>query len=353
MHIQPVSIHYQQPIFTSKKKVKGNTVTKTDTTPNRVAYPRRYLPQFYKIENARKTHDSFTKLRDKNYLLTVLDSKIQLSQKTHKGFSLAMFDMDNFKSINELLGYKTGDDFIKEIASCVSDVTQKNNLHAYRFGGDEFLVILDNKSKEKSEQISQEVVESISKNEYIRSNQERYLVNAYNRLNEYLLSNDKVKDLMPLKAERELLKTMQEHLITQEAKNDPYLKQTIETIDSKLKILYINLITESIAKEDDVPTQEWLVALNHKFENNEAVSEREIKELDEYLLSVFAKNYEIHQVKKWISDFKKNSGFSITGGIVEFTPEDLEGKSAIDIINDTGEILKNSKNKKRVKVHLG
>ena len=62
-----------------------------------------------------RTYDSFTGLKDKNYLLTVLDKKIEESQKTGKSLSIAMFDMDNFKSVNELLGYETGDDFIKAI----------------------------------------------------------------------------------------------------------------------------------------------------------------------------------------------------------------------------------------------
>ena len=46
------------------------------------------------------------------YLLKVLEKRIEEGKSSGKALSIAMFDMDNFKSVNELLGYETGDMFI-------------------------------------------------------------------------------------------------------------------------------------------------------------------------------------------------------------------------------------------------
>ena len=42
-----------------------------------------------------------------------------------------------------------------------------------------------------------------------------------------------------------------------------------------------------------------------------------------------------------------NNGFRISGGVMTYTPESLQGKTPIDIINITGELLKKGKNTKK------
>ena len=73
--------------------------------------------------------------------------------------------------------------------------------------------------------------------------------------------------------------------------------------------------------------------------------------LDEYLLAVYDRTFEIYQIKKWLNDFDKNSGFGITGGIVRFNKNALENKTALDVINEAGEVLKNGKNVQKGKCY--
>ena len=58
-----------------------------------------------------------------------------------------MFDVDNFKQINDCYGHVQGDVCLAEIAECIKKV-YANYGYCYRVGGDEFCVLLKNSEKE-------------------------------------------------------------------------------------------------------------------------------------------------------------------------------------------------------------
>ena len=345
MRISPISFNNKQIQF----KSKTNNANKQLLTDSHIVspYPRRYLPNVYGGDFFGETYDSFTGLRDKSYLLKVISNKIEKSQKCNKDFTIAMFDMDNFKSINELLGYKTGDDFIKEISGSILEVASKNNIHAYRFGGEEFVIVFDNHSHEKKLEIINDVIQNISNNDFVQSKTHEYINNARKKLAEYTFLNNKIAELITLKSKMETLKDLEENFESHDAKNDPYFKKSIDDTDIKIKKLYSSLIEEKIETEENENINSWLQNLHEKQENNLEIVDSEIDELDEYLLSEYDKTFEIYQLKKWIYDFETNNGFSITGGTIIFKPEYLENKTPIDIVNEAGEVLKNGKNIKK------
>jgi diguanylate cyclase (GGDEF)-like protein/PAS domain S-box-containing protein len=57
--------------------------------------------------------------------------------------SIVMLDLDGFKDINNTLGHSTGDQLLQEVAQRLTAIGDRNGL-VYRFGGDEFVVILPN-----------------------------------------------------------------------------------------------------------------------------------------------------------------------------------------------------------------
>ena len=61
-----------------------------------------------------------------------------------------MLDLNNFKMINDTRGHKEGDRILKETGALLSDVFGSN--HCYRYGGDEFLVILPKTTVEDFEE---------------------------------------------------------------------------------------------------------------------------------------------------------------------------------------------------------
>lgn len=345
MRINPITYSANY-ISISKHNNNSDKITFSHARSKSVPYPRRYLPDYYPPTNVqRRTYDSFTGMRDKNYLLAIVGNAMKNSATSNKNLSLAMFDMDNFKSVNELLGYKTGDDFIKEISQKISKTAKENSIYAYRFGGEEFVVVFANQSKSKQNEIVEKIVQEINQDEYINSKKAEYKENAQKRLDEYYKMHNKIAPLIPLKTKKSLLEDLKENFTTQEAKDDEYLARSIEANDSEIKTLYTTLIDERLGNsgETDLTTQEFLKRVKTEFDEKGEISEEDEEELSEYLVSAYDKTFEIHQIKKWLKDFNENDGFSMTGGLVNFSPESMKDKTPLDLINDAGEAMKKGK----------
>lgn len=75
------------------------------------------------------------------------DSELEkMLSEAETDISFAMADIDMFKRINDTFGHDVGDLVIKEVADNFKEMTVKNET--YRYGGEEFLVVLPGMSKE-------------------------------------------------------------------------------------------------------------------------------------------------------------------------------------------------------------
>lgn len=70
-----------------------------------------------------------------------LDDKLECMIKENKSFWLAIIDLDNFKSINDIYGHDVGDSVLKYIASIGKSIMEENHASLYRFGGEELMVL--------------------------------------------------------------------------------------------------------------------------------------------------------------------------------------------------------------------
>ena len=356
MRIQSINTYQIQPNFNSRNRVdQKNTIRYY--CPNNISTIKKFgvessigkdlVLHTNTIKRSDRTYDSFTGLRDKSYLIKVLDRKIAESQRNNKNISIAMFDMDNFKSINELLGYEIGDNFIKTIGKNISEEAKNNSLYPYRFGGDEFVLVFNDEPVQKQKEIADKITERINSNEYIKSKEQDYYKNALNKLYEYSKSSNKVQELISLKSKRNILQDIHFNLATDEAKNDPYLMKTIDDVNENIGTLYKDLIYECIDNEQDEKTKKHLLLFADIVESRKGISPKIEKRTEEYLLSVYDKSAQIYQTKKWLSDFNINNGFSVSGSVVTFTPNMIKGKTPLDLIDMAGEFLKKGKNTKK------
>jgi diguanylate cyclase (GGDEF)-like protein len=62
------------------------------------------------------------------------------SERTRKPFALCLIDVDNFKQVNDTYGHPVGDDVLAKLAELLSE---SDDVQAFRFGGDEFAVLVD------------------------------------------------------------------------------------------------------------------------------------------------------------------------------------------------------------------
>lgn len=85
--------------------------------------------------------DSLTQLLNRGGIMKRLDAAIHHAQNTHEPLSIAIIDLDHFKSINDRFGHTMGDRVLKHFADCCREVLRVGDIIG-RVGGEEFLLIM-------------------------------------------------------------------------------------------------------------------------------------------------------------------------------------------------------------------
>lgn len=102
--------------------------------------------------------DPLTELYNHRTFYEYLDFLYDQSIHYNMPLQLAIFDIDNFKSINDEYGHDVGDIILKRVARLIENSVTENEIVA-RYGGEEFAVLLTSKSVNES----YELIESIRK----------------------------------------------------------------------------------------------------------------------------------------------------------------------------------------------
>lgn len=89
--------------------------------------------------------DPLTKLSNRLKLDEDLELLHGFSERYGQDYCVAMCDVDNFKSYNDIYGHPAGDIALQEVAAVLSGQGRKSD-GIYRFGGEEFLLVLPNQS---------------------------------------------------------------------------------------------------------------------------------------------------------------------------------------------------------------
>ena len=106
-------------------------------------------------------HDKLTGLSNRMATEETLNEVIEQAKTQRTMVALLCLDLDNFKTINESLGYKNGNLLLQEIAKRLKRIAPEKSLIA-RFNGDEFAIVLPNvKSKKTVDSFAKKVSEYI------------------------------------------------------------------------------------------------------------------------------------------------------------------------------------------------
>jgi diguanylate cyclase (GGDEF)-like protein len=92
-----------------------------------------------KIEEV-ATHDALTGAYNRRYMQELLEHHARLSQRSARGFAVAVLDLDHFKRVNDTHGHAAGDNVLKGFALSVQQHLQDTEVLA-RWGGEEFLLL--------------------------------------------------------------------------------------------------------------------------------------------------------------------------------------------------------------------
>ena len=104
-------------------------------------------------------HDQLTGLLDRRCGRARLDE----IAKSRRPYGLVFIDLDGFKAVNDTYGHTVGDEVIKEIAARLNSESERlEDAFAVRWGGDEFLLILENTSSALVSEVQETLSSSIT-----------------------------------------------------------------------------------------------------------------------------------------------------------------------------------------------
>lgn len=115
--------------------------------------------------------DPLTNLYNRRYMQIKINEAVDLQNMFKSLFCIVIGDIDNFKNFNDIYGHRCGDFILKSIADkFVSSLRESDSV--CRWGGEEFLILIQDIDLEKSLVIVERIRKSISNETFIYKNQE-------------------------------------------------------------------------------------------------------------------------------------------------------------------------------------
>ena len=111
--------------------------------------------------------DGLTGLHNQRHFYNELDKEMERSKRQRTTLSLLLFDLDDFKLFNDIHGHLEGDRVLKSVAQVVLKSIRRMDS-AYRYGGDEFTVILPGATQEEGAQVADRIRKTFDSTPYLQ-----------------------------------------------------------------------------------------------------------------------------------------------------------------------------------------
>ncbi len=105
-------------------------------------------------------HDSLTDLPNQHYFHIRLREALDSAKESQSQFAVFFLDLDRFKSVNDSLGHEFGDILLQKVANRLTD-NLAENTSVFRYGGDEFIVLIEQTDKQKISAIASKLMASL------------------------------------------------------------------------------------------------------------------------------------------------------------------------------------------------
>ncbi len=100
--------------------------------------------------------DELTKLYNSRHFFKQLQSEVDRAARYDHPLSLLLIDVDNFKEYNDTYGHLQGDTLLTELGQVIKGCMRKNDS-GYRYGGDEFTVVLPSTHAEEAASVADRI----------------------------------------------------------------------------------------------------------------------------------------------------------------------------------------------------
>ena len=105
--------------------------------------------------------DSLTNLYNQRYFYTKINEETSRAKRMSYPLCLMVFDLDNFKQFNDTHGHLAGDEILKQVGEITANSIRRDVDTAFRYGGDEFAIILPSAKKTDAAAVGKRIRDSI------------------------------------------------------------------------------------------------------------------------------------------------------------------------------------------------
>ena len=123
--------------------------------------------RLYAKMNDMAIRDGLTRIYNRRHLTEILNQYLTDAMARKVPVSLALFDIDKFKMVNDTYGHQCGDEVIRYVATLLNKGALANGGIAGRYGGEEFVVAFCGKGLEETHRIVKEIHEKIRSEEVV------------------------------------------------------------------------------------------------------------------------------------------------------------------------------------------
>ncbi len=142
-------------IFQRSKRFDESELASLEALLGCLIYPIRNALRYQQVVRT-AMHDPLTNTGNRIALDNMLHRELRMAHRYGHDLSLLMIDIDHFKLVNDTHGHVVGDQVLKEIAQAIQSVSRQTDM-TFRYGGEEFVVILSKTDNEGAKIIAERV----------------------------------------------------------------------------------------------------------------------------------------------------------------------------------------------------
>jgi len=145
--------HLGELVFRRNQRFSEQEQGNLESLLSALLYPMRNA-LLYRAATQSALRDPLTDTGNRIAMDQTLHREIEMSRRHLQPLSLLMLDIDHFKHINDNHGHSAGDDVLKAVAASIKSQLRNVDM-VFRFGGEEFLILLSNTNREAAAMVGE------------------------------------------------------------------------------------------------------------------------------------------------------------------------------------------------------
>ncbi len=156
--------------FNRKRRFSASETKQLENVLCQVLYPVRNAI-LYKRAVISSQVDPLTGTNNRAAFDLAIDKEVERSHRHHMPLSLAVIDIDFFKQVNDKYGHSAGDSVLRKVTEIIKETLRASD-ELFRYGGEEFTIILNGTDNEGAANVAERVREEIENNYFEFENEQ-------------------------------------------------------------------------------------------------------------------------------------------------------------------------------------